>query len=93
MTTNYSVINSLDEFKIIGGNDFIFNFSVKDESGLPVNLTGSTLLLKIAPYGQPNSVIITIDGVIGDSTDIAKFTLFVGNRLWVFRWLPAATRL
>jgi len=73
--TSYASINSLDEFTIIGGTDFTFKFSVKDEDGIPVDLTGATLLLKIAPYGQASNVITTITGTIGVTDDIAEFIL------------------
>ena len=72
---SYSTINSLNDFTVIGGNDFTIKFNVVDEDGLPVDLTGATLTLKISPYGQPTSVLETITGSIGSTDDIAEFIL------------------
>lgn len=74
--TSYSTVNSLDEFTFIGGTDFTISITIKDEDGIPLNLLGSTLLLKIAPYGQPSNVITTITGTVGgDSYEIANFII------------------
>lgn len=74
--TSYSTVNSLDEFTLIGGNDFTIIFNVVDEAGLPVDLTNAEeLSLKISPYGQATSVLMTLSGVIGETNDIVKFTI------------------
>ncbi len=62
--TSYSSINALDEFIIIGGSDFTFSFTVLEDDGSNADLTGATCTLKVAPYGQPTSVITTLTGSV-----------------------------
>lgn len=78
MAITYSSINSLEEFSIVGGSDISLVFTVYDEDGLPVTLTGAVATLVIAPYGQPTNLIETITGVVtlpSQVTFILPYTL------------------
>jgi hypothetical protein len=73
--TSYSQINTLDEFSIVGGSDITLQFTVYDENGSPVNLTGATCTLVIAPYGQPSTVITTLTGTVSSPTNVVSYIL------------------
>lgn len=64
MASLYDQINSLTEFPIIGGSDITLKFSVFDETGAAVTLTGAVCTMPISPFGEPTNVLTTIAGIV-----------------------------
>ena len=63
--TPYVDVNSLDEFSMIAGTNFIITFNVYEEDCVtPLDLTGATIKWVLSPYGETSYRIITKTGVI-----------------------------
>ena len=75
MTTSiHSSENVLDEFTIMGGNDFEFTLNTLNVFGSEFSLSGATCTLVIALLGQPNIILETLTGSI-TLQNIVKYTL------------------
>lgn len=60
--------SSLPENGFIAGNRQILLFDCVDENNLPVDLTGSTIVFKMSPYGDADYVVVNKAGeLISDS--------------------------
>jgi len=70
MADNFStlVINDLDSFSFIGGNEQSLSFTVVDSTGSEVDLTTATCTVVFSPYGQNNYAAMTITGSVALAT-------------------------
>ena len=90
MASLYEQINSLTEFPIIGGSDITLKFSVFDDAGSPVTLTGATCTMPISPFGEPTNVLTTITGVITLPNTItyiipSSFTITLPSKRYMYQ--------
>lgn len=66
--TSYSSINSMEEISFIAGTTFTQNFTVYYEDGVvPIDLTASTIVLVVCPYGQSDYKVIQKTATITDA--------------------------
>lgn len=75
MTTSYQEINSMEEFSFVGGNFFEITFSAFDSDGSPVDLSTSSLVWNMSYYGQPDTNILSLPGVVQVETNVAVVTI------------------
>lgn len=66
--TNYTSINTLEEFSIIAGNDFLLQFTIYQDDGVNLlDISTSTIKWVLSPFGQPSFTALqktaTITGV------------------------------
>jgi hypothetical protein len=74
------VLNNLEEFDFIGGQDEVLTFEVYSGSGVsasPTDLSGCTLSWVAAPYGNPQYAILNIAGVSSGSYPGNIFTVTI----------------
>lgn len=62
--TTLDMINNLGEVTMVATSDQTFVFYCVSELGAPINITGATCSMKIYPYGQPTSTVLTKTGTI-----------------------------
>lgn len=74
--------NNVSETGLISGSTFTFFFEIFDEMNNPINLENRTGKLYIAPFGQPNTIIIEKTGTWSSS---------LPNRM-AFKLTPVDTR-
>lgn len=55
----YGSLNLLEETSFIAGNTFYLDYSVYDESGVPIDLSGTTWTWRLSPYGETDYTVIT----------------------------------
>lgn len=55
----YGSLNSLEEFSFIAGNTFYLDYSVYDETGTPIDLSATTWVWKMSPYGRTDYTVLT----------------------------------
>ena len=71
----YQEINSLTEFPMIAGTDWVLTFNCYEDDGVtPQDIGGATITWRLSPYGQPDYNILEIAGVI---SDVSEFTVTV----------------
>lgn len=70
------VVNNLEEFSMIAGTSKLLEFSVYDNSGLPLNISTCTVKWVLAPFGQPSSNVAQVDGTI---TGLNTFEIDIPN--------------
>jgi hypothetical protein len=52
----------LEEVKFIGGTKFYLDFEIKNENGLPVDITSATCKLTVCEIGRPDVKVLTLTG-------------------------------
>lgn len=62
MQNAYVKINSLEDMQFIAGTDYTLIFEAYDESGDPLDVSSSTFLWKLCPYGRKDVLSVSIDG-------------------------------
>lgn len=67
---NFAIINSLDDFSMIAGNEYTLVYNVFEQDGLtPLDLGGATAYVVLSPYGQTDYNILQKTATItGTST-------------------------
>ena len=55
---DYRNTDYLDDVSFIAGTDFMLEFPIYDENGLPENITSSTMNWMLSLYGQPEYAIL-----------------------------------
>lgn len=74
-------VNTLDAFSFIAGTEQVLTFDVYD-SGFPVNLVSSTCTWALSPFGRPNDITLTKNGVLsGTPANEFKITLLTTDSL------------
>ncbi|MFZ2992548.1 MAG: hypothetical protein WA061_02420 [Microgenomates group bacterium] len=62
---DYRNTDYLSDISFIAGSEMTLSFPVYDESGVPVDLSGSTIRWLLGIYGQPDSQnILNLEGII-----------------------------
>lgn len=71
--TNYTSINSLEEFSIIAGNDFLLEFTVYQDDGVNLlDISAATIKWVLSPFGQPSFTALQKTGTI---TGVGTFSV------------------
>ena len=73
LTTSISS-NTLEEFQMIAGDEQEFTYNVYDSEDEEVNLNGATCSVVIFRYGDPGTVLVTLEGAITSLPTINQFT-------------------
>ena len=71
----YQNINQLEDTAFIAGSNFTFIYNIYEADGItPVDISGSSVKVRISPYGQPDYNVLTKTGNI-TGTGIFRVTL------------------
>lgn len=72
MANSYTELNCLDEVSFIGGNEYVFEYTVYDVNSVALDISSATVEWNMSLYGQQDHNILTKSGVI---TDTSEFTV------------------
>ena len=57
LSTSYSTINSLGDDSFVAGTTYQLKFTVVDQNGTAIDLTGATCTLRLAEYGSSTALL------------------------------------
>jgi len=66
--TSYANINTLEDMEFIAGSTEYIDFTIQNDAGVPIGVTGKTLEWRLAPYGQKNFNSVTKTEASGVTT-------------------------
>jgi len=70
---NTVVSNELEEVHMIAGDEKRFYYTIYDEYGRLVNLTGDTCTVFIFPYGDVSTIVATLSGSVSPAPTTGEF--------------------
>jgi|FLOH01.1.fsa_nt_gi hypothetical protein len=62
--TAYERLNNLEDIEFIAGTEYELNYTVTDEDGAIIDITGATVEYRVAFLGQPENSVINKTGTI-----------------------------
>lgn len=78
--TAYSSLYPLAEFSFIAGTEYVLDYTVYEADGVtPIDLSSASFIFYASPYGQPDYVAISVNGVLGIDPGTVTVTLLFAD--------------